>query len=203
MCYCIDSSNCTYPSGIYSTLTGVDSYRYAGMLYPSVLSLTQIPSLHVGCAAFDAILESTFGCFFDQICLSLLFNMTNIKPLNSTIDSLYSVDTKINTIIEQLFIESYTSEKDFGAFFRECQPIKCSYLFYSKGNIGFIFITVISLIGGLFVACKTVAILFITLYKTIQNKCFNKSSLSNETDEYIDQVMNDNFNMRTGLNIIY
>lgn len=170
LCFCIDSTSCTYPSGIYPTLTGYQSYLYGGLIIPPAISSTQITGLYVGCMPFDTVMESTLECFYSNDCLSLLFNRTNIKPLNSSIKTNYSIDTQVNVLIENLFIEDWSSEKDFESFFKECQPNKCSYSYNSKGNVAFIITTILSLIGGLFTALKIVATLLVVLFKRLEKK---------------------------------
>ena len=183
LCYCIDSSNCTYPSGIYPNLTGFDSYRYYGSMIPPMISSTQISGLHIGCTSFDSIMESTLQCFYDNNCLLELFNKTNAKPLNISSNT---IDTKIRTLMEELFVESWSSEKDFASFFKECQPKKCTYSYNSRGNVGFVISVILSLIGGLFVALKVASSLSVISYKKTRHKIMiqrSQSSLSNKNNQ--------------------
>ena len=169
LCFCIYSYECTYPSGIYPTLTGFSSYEYYGSIIPPIVSSTEIPGLLTGCTPYQSILESTLQCFYNNQCLSELFNQTNIKPLNSSIDSTFTIDTKIRTLIEQFFIESWSIEKDFESFFNECRPNQCTYSYNSRGTIAFVITTMLSLVGGLFIALKIASSLMVILYKKIKN----------------------------------
>ncbi len=184
LCYCIDSLNCTYPSGIYPNLTGFDSYQYYGSIIPPMVSSTQISGLHIGCMSSASIMESTLECFYDNNCLLELFNETNMQPLNSSINT---IDTKISTLIEEFFVESWSSETDFESFFKECQPKKCTYSYNSRGNIGYVIAVILSLVGGLFVALKVASSLIVISYKKARNKIIMKlsqaASLSTENNQ--------------------
>lgn len=178
----MDASGCTYPSGIYPNLTGQQSYLYTGVMFPPTLSTTQISNIQVGCMPFDAITKSTLECFYQFECLSLLFNTSDIKPLDINVKSNYPITTIIDTLFEQLFIENISSIKNFESFFQQCQPTKCSYLYNSRGNIAFIITIILSLISGLFTGFKFVAPFILEFYQIIRKKikkCFSsKSSVS-------------------------
>ena len=158
LCYCIDSSECAYPSGIYPNLTGFDSYQFGGSMVPPTVSSAQISGLRIGCTPFSSILQSTLQCFYDHQCLFDLFNQTSIEPLNSSVNSSFATDTKISTLIEELFVESWSNQKDFKSFFEECQPNRCTYSYNSRGNTVFVITQMLSLVGGLFAALKIAAI---------------------------------------------
>jgi hypothetical protein len=153
-------------------------------MIPPMVSSTQISGLYIGCMSFDSIMESTLECFYDNNCLLELFNKTNMQPLNSSINT---IDTKITTLIEELFVESWSSEKDFESFFKECQPNKCTYSYNSRGNVGYVISVMLSLVGGLFVALKVASSLIVISYKKARNKIMIKlsqaASLSNENNQ--------------------
>ena len=163
-------------------MTGYDSYLYHGVIHPPMVSFIQIPGLYVGCMPLESIMESTLECFYDKNCLSLLFNTTNIQPLNSSVNSVFSIDTKIRILIEELFIESFSSTKDFASFFNQCQPNKCTYSYNARGDAAFIITTILSLIGGLFVALKIVATFIVKIYRILAKK-LKKKSVSPENNQ--------------------
>jgi hypothetical protein len=107
-----------------------------------------------------------------------------MTPLNSSINT---IDTKITTLTEELFVESWSSEKDFESFFKECQPNKCTYSYNSRGNVGYVISVMLSLVGGLFVALKVASSLIVISYKKARNKIMIKlsqaASLSNENNQ--------------------
>ena len=180
ICSCLALSTCVYPAGLYSNLTRDDSYIYEGIMLPLMASSTLISGLYVGCTPLDALMQSTLECFYQYQCLLQLFNRIDIQPLNSSMKSIYDIHTKVRFLTEKLFIEQWSNEKDFEFFFHECQPNKCSYSYFTRGNVAFIVATTFSLVGGLFVALKSVAPLLLILYTTIARKVKNCLSLSRE-----------------------
>ena len=176
LCYCADSANCTYPSGIYPNLTGFDSYAYYGVINPSMTSQTQIQGLHTGCLPFESIMESTLECFYNHDCLRQLFpNFDTIQALDINLDHTYSNNRKLADLIDELFIENVSITTDFEAFYSECMPKKCIYSYNSRGNAIFLVLTILSLIGGLYVAVKTISMIIVNLYRTIGDKCTKQS----------------------------
>jgi len=128
-------------------------------------------------------MESTLECFYLDHCLSEIFNLTYIKPLNNSIYSNFPIDTKIQILVEELFIENWTNEYNFESFFQECQTIKCTYSYNARRNVVFVITIIFSLIGGLFVALKIVAIVIVNIYRKLEEKCKKKSSSSIENDQ--------------------
>ena len=155
-------------------------------MIPPTVSSTQISGSYVGCMAFDSMMQSTLQCFYDHQCLFQLFNQTNIKALNATLNSTFSIDTKIQTLIEQQFIENWSNEKDFESFFKECQPNRCTYSYNARGNAVFVVTLMASLVGGLFVVLKITSSLFVLVYEGIKNRVtrkFTQSSICDENDQ--------------------
>jgi len=177
VCYCTDDSTCVYPSGIYPNLTGYDSYAHGGIVNPSIISSKRIRGLYAGCMPYGSILQSTLECFYDDYCLSQLFiNIENIQPLNHDINSVYSNNTTIDLLIQQLFIETISITNKFELFYSECKPNKCLYSYSSKGDATFVILTILSLMGGLFVALQMISMFIINLYQAIRKKCSHRSS---------------------------
>lgn len=149
-------------------------------MVPPMTSSTRISGLYVGCTPLDALMQSTLECFYQYQCLLQLFNRIDIKPLNSSMKSIYDIHTKVRFLIENLFVEQWSSEKNFELFFHECQPNKCSYSYNTRGSVAFIVTTILSLIGGLLVALKAMAPLILILYTTMARKVKKCLSISHE-----------------------
>ena len=150
-------------------------------MVPLMASLTLIPGLYVGCTPLDALMQSTLECFYQYQCLLQLFNRINIQPLNSSMKSNYDFHTKVRFLIEKLFIEQRSSQKDFKSFYKECKPNRCSYSYNTRGNVAFIITTILSLVGGLFVALKATARLITSFYETIARKVTKSFCISHES----------------------
>ena len=150
---------------------------------PLVVSLIQIPGLYIGCTPLNSLLKSNLQCFYDSQCLTYLFNRTDIEPLNNQIElSNYSLNTPIETLVEQLFIENIKINYYFNELYDECKPILCSYSYNSKGTITFIFLTVLSLIGGLSVVLKVLSTYLVKLIEIIKRKFLKQTNTINQSN---------------------
>ncbi len=115
------------------------------------------PGLVVGCLPLESFLRSTLECFYDQVCVNnmssyfLVFN--HPKALNNT-SSRFASNVSGNTLLEQMFIESWSSNVSYEKFFQQCQPTLCSYILIEKYNILFVVTTVTGLYGGLTILLK-------------------------------------------------
>ena len=193
LCFCTDTSNCTYPSGISPNLTCVDSYTYGAIIIPPTSAATQVEGLHTGCMPFESLMESTLECFYNNDCLSKLFDSRSVQSLKSEINSVYTINTKVNVLIQELFIENLSTVTDFELFYSECKPNKCFYSYNSKGTVAFVILTILSLTGGLFVALQIMSMFIIEFYTKIKQKCFNRSSSDEHNEGKWNDIVNDNY----------
>lgn len=170
LCSCVDSANCNYPSGIYPYLTGVHSLLNRGTIIPPIQSQTQLSGLYTGCLPLDSLLASTLECFYQLDCITSILNTSQLNTLNSTMPSKYDLNVTIGILVDELFIENISINKDFEVFFQECQLNQCTYSFNSKGNLSFILTTIISLFGGLFMGLKILSLLLINIVLIVMKK---------------------------------
>ena len=117
-----------------------------------------IPGIRVSCSFTATIFQSTLECFFDQDCLDAINNLiyaASENSLNATIliynstNTQYNTTTPIQDIIENLMIEQWNNQTSFTSYFQQCNPQSCTYTYKKKGDFGYIFTTLVGLIGGL------------------------------------------------------
>ncbi len=131
-----------------------------------------IPGLVVGCLPLESFLQSTLECFYDQSCtdnISSYVNTTNrLKALNIT-GSRFASNVLGNTIVEQMFIESWSRNVSYEKYFQQCQPTKCSYILIERYNILFAVTTATGLYGGMTIFLKLVVPFAMSqLYKLVR-----------------------------------
>jgi hypothetical protein len=163
--------------GLYPELDGRVIYLYNGNLYPDS-STYQVPGLRFACLPFNALEQGTLECLFDSNCLGLLWS---VKPAGSppspltmsniNSSSRFMPKSTIASIIDQLFLEQWESQNvSYADFFRQCQPIICTYSSVSRGNIVYVITTLISLLGGLSTILKLLVPFLVKLYRAISKK---------------------------------
>lgn len=95
-----------------------------------------ITSLITRCFPLDSVLTSTLECWFDQDCLNLVLSnmvisndseMTNVKHLNSNITSRFEINSTVESIVNEFFIENWTVIISYENFYKTCASTSCSY----------------------------------------------------------------------------
>ncbi|CAF4012681.1 unnamed protein product, partial [Adineta steineri] len=114
-----------------------------------------IPGLRLGCFVVEGVLQSTLECFYNQTCLNNLQSYIispvsiNVIPLNSSLSSQFNQTSTIQEIMNELMVDKWNLSSIYENYYKECQPIKCSYTYVDRNGIIYIITTLISLIGGL------------------------------------------------------
>jgi hypothetical protein len=159
-CSCDITFTCAFQSGIY-TATVINSNYY----YPLPPPLYSVPGIVSGCIPSFSLLQSTLECFYDSMCLNILeflgIDTLSYPPLNISISSRFSVNTTIETMFNELFIEDWHNTSNFTGYFYACAPISCSYTYTERVNAIYMVTGIISLIGGLIMAFHLLAFFFV------------------------------------------
>ncbi|CAF1065648.1 unnamed protein product [Adineta steineri] len=139
-CSCVLQSNCTR----FSTFPYMVSNQLINQTLPNFLS---------GCLPLDAMLQSSFSCFYNQTCLSLL--QTSIYyakpfPIETLIpSSSFSSNRTVETILAQLFVEEWVQNVSFDHYYEECAPKLCQYSHPLPFNGAYFLTKIFSILGGL------------------------------------------------------
>ncbi|UJR12528.1 hypothetical protein I4U23_016703 [Adineta vaga] len=127
------------------------SYRIA-FAYPSPANV-EMPGFHTGCLFFDSLLQSTLACLYNRSCLSFMQTyLYHSKPIKANIlkySSLSPPDTKIETLLNQLFVSQWFQNTSFDHYFDECRPQSCQYSYLIQYNTIYVITMLIALFGGL------------------------------------------------------
>lgn len=105
-------------------------------------------------------------------CLSqLFFYVENIHSLNSDVNSVYSNDTKIDFLIQQLFVENISITKNFESLYLECKNQINVFIPIVQMEILCIYYTDNLIINWWFVCCVASDV---NIYYSILSKNKNK-----------------------------
>ncbi|CAF3962316.1 unnamed protein product [Adineta steineri] len=139
-CSCDLTPQCTQPLQMYD-------YNFAIQF--------SIPGLRLGCFVIEGVLQSTLECFYNQTCLNKVQSYIispisiNVIALNSSLSSQFNQTSTIQEIVNELMVDKWNLSMIYENYYKQCQPIKCSYTYVDRNNIIFIITTLIGLIGGL------------------------------------------------------
>ena len=104
-------------------------------------------------------------------------------------------NTKIETLLNQLFVLNWSHNISFDQYFNECKPQFCQYSYSTKYNRIFVITTLISLFGGLteglHFIISYVALIIFKLYDYLKKK---KNNVLVPQSEQPNMVVADNEN---------
>ena len=148
-CNCLTSSSCTQPSAPY------------------------IQGYLVGCTPLEALLRSSIQCLYDQACVDLLTNYLNLSlsaptPLN-TGETRFSVNSTVESIVQEMFIETCSSNVSYDQFFEQCHPLSCSVTLIKQNNLILVVTKLFGVYGGLTTFLKLfIPVLMIPINRVIK-----------------------------------
>ena len=117
--------------------------------------------LRIACYMVEGVLQSTLECLFNAKCVQMLatilpmINNTDGYLLESS-ETKFSPNTTIETIVNALFVENWSTTSSFSNYYRKCAPISCTYTFTQTGSVIFIITTLLGLFGGLTIVLRFV-----------------------------------------------
>ena len=160
MCSCATSSTCTRSTFqirlIDKTVDGIRENK--NDFYIISISL----GIVFGCLPIYGLRFSSLRCFYNSTCLKILTDSIEINdtltPLNNSLSSI-----SIGTLIDELFIETWTNSSNYSSYYSICAPLTCRYSYSERNSPLYIITTILGLYGGLTVGLKSVIwyILFI------------------------------------------
>ena len=161
-CSCFTSPSCTQPS------------------------IPSIPGYLVGCTPLEALLRSSIECLYGQECIDFLIMHLNLslpspKPLNMN-ETRFSSNASIDSIVQQMFIESFSSNISYNNFFKYCNPQICTVTLIKRNTVLIVLTTILGLYGGLTTFLKLVVPFLVPLIFRVIGKC--KQKLHNRIHPY-------------------
>ena len=148
-CSCATSSSCLEPTAF---------------LNDSKVPYYTVENIFQGCTPLDSILMSSLSCFFSETCLTAFLGAIplanfltrpgkrffSMAPLNfSSNNSRFQANDTLETIINALFIDSWSSDISYARYFNACQPLHCTYLHEQRLDVVFVVTTFLSVFSGL------------------------------------------------------
>ncbi|CAF0938019.1 unnamed protein product [Adineta steineri] len=169
-CDCTYQSNCTFQAGFYNYSIR-PAHGQASLYKPSPPPIFIVPGMLVGCLPHDSMLLSTLECFYNRSCLDLIGVSQAIIPLNATVPSRFRVNTTVNTMFEQLFVETWQNSSNFTSYYNACHPKTCFYTYTQRGNFLYALTILVSLIGGLTTILGIFVSLLVQFFRGLLLKC--------------------------------
>ncbi|CAF4259011.1 unnamed protein product, partial [Rotaria sordida] len=186
-CYCNLGATCFLPSTFYlPTAYAVPTYGvYRGTIRP----MANVTGFVAGCYPIESVLRSTLECFFDSSCLNTVLQFFSLS-INSTFHSLNHSQTRfhpqdpIERLVNELFVEDWTTIRSFSSYYAQCEPISCTYTFTRHNNVLYIITKLFGLYGGLTIALRLLVSHTIGWWRTRTNRPRHPTNVNTSKSHY-------------------
>lgn len=139
-CLCATDATCSQSAGIYNNETFIEFVGF-----------------RIGCYPLEAFLQSSLSCLFNSSCVDSLndyfpsFNASTppMQVLAKNQSSQYRANTTLGTLVNQLFVEQWTSNSSYDVYFNQCAPASCTYRYPKENNFLNMITILLGLAGGL------------------------------------------------------
>ena len=153
-CGCTDYASCHIPAGFYD-LERFDTSRgiFDQMTFPPREYLSH---WFTGCWPAEALLVSTLEHLYNQSALNGVLRSINASvntdlfsaiPISN--DSSFDPSTTIETLLEDLFVQTFSKQLNYTSYFQQCRPESCSIDINARASLLYIFTSLLGLYGGL------------------------------------------------------
>ncbi|CAF3944753.1 unnamed protein product [Rotaria sordida] len=106
-----------------------------------------------GCYPLEALLQSTFQCFYNQTCIDSN-NVFQALNTSSSTSSQFLTNSTIESILNKLMVEDYSINISYENYFSKCEPLLCSYSYSGHRDILDVTLNITGIYGGLCHNCK-------------------------------------------------
>ncbi|CAF0883894.1 unnamed protein product [Adineta steineri] len=125
-------------------------------------------------------LSSSLECFYNQSCLNILLssytNPLNISILNQSLSSRFVSTTKIELLINELFLEKIFNQTNYTEYYSQCLPNICQYIYIYRFNWIYVLTIFLGLLGGITTVLHIITPYIIRLILCIKKRCVLKKN---------------------------
>lgn len=110
-----------------------------------------LPGFVLDCNPIESLLRSTLICLYNETYIqSINFNnLSFVKSLNTSISSQYLINSTVDELISNAFIEEWLLNISYSQFFSTCAPSICTYSISTRKNFLEVTTILLGLYGGL------------------------------------------------------
>lgn len=168
-CSCATSQTCTMPAQIF--------------VYHDEVHYT-LEGLILGCYSLETVLLSSLSCFYSMTCIhayrqAVGIDYIDIEEYHNTTgqpvqldDSLtrFNINDTIETMVYDMFIESWINNISYERFFNSCNPSYCTYKYYYRFDLLDLLTTFLSVYSGLSFGIRIIVPFLIKIIQKIRNR---------------------------------
>lgn len=122
-----------------------------------------VKGLKIGCTPSESFLLSTLECLYDSSCIYLINEQMqsinkapvwNVSIPLSNSNSRFFINSTISTLLDHLFVETWSNMINYSSYFERCAPYMCSYTYIQQINSIYTVTLLLGLSGGLSLVLK-------------------------------------------------
>jgi hypothetical protein len=128
-----------------------------------------VPGFVLGCYSIESLLRSTLTCLYNGTCIQLINfgNLSSVSPLDPALPSRYSINSTVDDMSFGAFVEEWSLNISYSAFFSTCNPAVCTYSMSQRKDILQVITILLGVYGGLTLILRTlIPRLMFSLQKT-------------------------------------
>ncbi|CAF1670280.1 unnamed protein product [Adineta ricciae] len=186
-CSCKNNGSCPLPGNLY--LYNI-SEKF-GIYDMNKIEINEsVSGIIIDCLPVQMTLSSTLECFYNELCLNILLlsysTKINISILNQSLITRFNPQTKIEYLINELFIENIFNQTNYTQYYSECLPNSCHYTYLNRFNWIYILTIFISLFGGITAILRIISPLIIQLFFFLKERfCLKQTQEMNQSQGII------------------
>ncbi|CAF2215269.1 unnamed protein product, partial [Rotaria magnacalcarata] len=162
-CSCYLSPSCLIAIGLYDVNL---------LTWEIENTIVVVPNFFLGCSQIEGLKKSTLECFYNQSCMIELDEYLNThlgSPFNfSKLNkNLSSPNELVESILNKLMIDSWTTNISFSSYYSTCSPSSCTYEYTGRNDLFFVITTILGIFGGLSLGLKLLTLIVLWLIENI------------------------------------
>jgi len=174
VCSCNKNVSCPLPGNIY--LYNIS--ETLGIYDMNKIKATEtLPGIIIDCLPIQMTLSSTLECFYNQSCLNILLSsyqkQINISILDQSLPTRFISTTKIELLINELFIEEILKKTNYTEYYSQCKPNICHYTYSSRFNWIYVLTILFGLFGGIATVLRLITPFIVQLFLFLKKRFFS------------------------------
>jgi hypothetical protein len=113
-----------------------------------------VPGMLIGCYPIESLLQSTLVCLYNETCVNLLMSVSSNYSVPCLDPDLSMSNKTVQMLVNTLFVETWTTNVEYDAYFAQCKPVSCTYTFNERQSLLYVISLIIGLYGGLTIVLK-------------------------------------------------
>lgn len=149
-----------------------------------------LKNIIIKCLPIESALSSTLECWFDEQCFAAVravyatqenSSINDILPLNINEPSRFPINTSVEQILSEFFIETWVINISYDQYYRSCLPTSCIYTIERRFNFFVVLVTLLTVSAGLNRALRLIlpfiTFVFMMIVKSIRTKLHTRNQV--------------------------